>query len=589
MQDVQNTDDRGQTSPLIGIRPARIVEIREDELRSDYSWYTSWTTGCESIYALLSKFALLNCLPAREIASLFISRRCGRKTVLVERLDLDLREPELFDLPIIAKLCCTTEPAVTAGFVRPKYAHSLRETCPELRYCPQCLECGFHSALFQLTFIARCPIHHVALKQRCERCAGMIPYRLLPSVVQKPFLCPHCEACFAPALRAGPRQALRLSAETRSVLEHASEVACAKSQLLGGAQPLEKHFAFFGRGRLVLSARSIQRSQAEYEEFIDALLLHASGGLQESRLRASTKGDVEPGASVIQIVRGHDLPRPRIQQWRFARVAGRVRSDKGARRVPIGRKNPRKSRPLSLGSMPLTARNAGAECPTMDKVSGALRECGWDGKYAEDGKLEAIYPVYQGIRRHLFRHPLSAHQDCIRSAAMRMGRDVEGELIARFCPVAEAFLRWRMFWEGFGVPADLYRRPRHPAYGVLAWLCDGAPIGAQGWTTQGEQWLTHRVFAMQCLRNFYQWLSHCESAEDDRPQRWRRADVIGSCLTYWAAAGNDTPLHPLRVFIDTSFRRTVASPVEPSPAEHRVWHHGQLLRMHSARSGERHG
>jgi hypothetical protein len=92
-----------------------------------------------------------------------------------------------------------------------------------------------------------------------------------------------------------------------------------------------------------------------------------------------------------------------------------------------------------------------------------------------DSKLHAVYPVYQALRRHIWRRVLSAHKTCARSAAARMWWDVEGDVIARFSPVAEAFLRWRMFWEGFGVPADLFRTPRHPAFGVLAWLCDGAP------------------------------------------------------------------------------------------------------------------
>jgi len=148
--------------------------------------------------------------------------------------------------------------------------------------------------------------------------------------------------------------------------------------------------------------------------------------------------------------------------------------------------------------------------------------------------------------------------------------DVEGDLIARFCSAAEAFLRWRMFWEGFGVPADLFRRPRHPAYGLRTWLCDGAPVGAEGWTARGEQWLTHRVFAMQCIRNFYEWLSHCESTRNDRPHRWLHADVIGSCLTYWAAVGNDTISQPLRVFIDTSFQRDVAIARKRCPSGHRA-------------------
>ena len=60
--------------------------------------------------------------------------------------------------------------------------------------------------------------------------AGIIPYRLSPSLVRKPFLCPYCDCCFAPALHKGPRQDLRMSAETRSVFERASDMVPSVSQ-----------------------------------------------------------------------------------------------------------------------------------------------------------------------------------------------------------------------------------------------------------------------------------------------------------------------------------------------------------------------
>ncbi len=570
MTDIQSTDERvlGQKASLVGIRPARIVEIREDPLTPGYSWYKSWTTGCESMYALLSKFALLNCLPAREIANLFVSSTCGRKSLLVQQLNLDLRAPDAFDLPKIARLCRTAEASVRAGFVRGKYANNLVETCSDLRYCPECLERGFHSALFQLAFIPRCPIHHTALRQQCEHCGGIIPYSLSPSTLCKPFVCPHCDWCFAPALREGPKQDLRMSAEALSTLEHATDIACAKSQLFGSAQQLGKHFSFFGRGRLVLSGPSIQRSKDEYYRFIDAIVHHVDARLGDS------PADFSSAAIVVEIVRGRDLPQRRIPRRCFLNPSSRrwlsrskeqsartgVRHGAGSRRPPSESKNRPRGKVLS-------------ESVPAHSTFAHLRNYGWDGK------LLAIYPVYQAIRRYVYRQIVSTHRRCVRAAAMRMWWDVEGDLIARFCPAAEAFLRWRMFWEGFGVPADLFRSPRHPPYGVLAWLCDGAPICAEGWTAAGEQWLTHRVFAMQCVRNFYEWLSHCESKNGDRPSRWLRADIVGSYLTYWAASGNDTPQLPLRIFMDRSFVPKVRMQIQLCSLDHRDWHQRQLLRI----------
>lgn len=267
---VSLTDEQRASDAVLGrptctasVRAARIVELRDDTLRSKYSWYASWTSGCESIYALLCKFAWINCLSAREIAKLFVSSRCGRKRRILQQLDVDLREPDVFDVPKIARLCHTSPLTVGAGFVRGQYTQRLAETYPDLRYCPQCFESGFHSALLQLLSVSHCPIHHSALKQQCGHCAGLIPYRLSASLLHKPFACPHCAGCFAPALQEGPKRDLRMSAESRSMLAHARDITCAKSQLRAKLK-LDKHVSFYGRGRLVLGAPSMQRSQEDY-------------------------------------------------------------------------------------------------------------------------------------------------------------------------------------------------------------------------------------------------------------------------------------------------------------------------------------
>jgi hypothetical protein len=556
---------------ISSVRAARIVELRDDALRSEYSWYASWTTGCESIYALLCKFAWINCLSAREVAKLVVSSRCGRKERILQQLDVDLREPDVFDVSKIARLCHTDPLAVNAGFVRGTYTQRLAETYSDLRYCPQCLEQGFHSALFQLVSVRRCPLHHSALQQQCGQCAALIPYRLSASLLRKPFACPRCAECFAPALYEGPRRDLRMSAKSRSVLAQALDFAGAKTRLRAGLK-LDKHVSLYGRGRLVLGAPSMQRSQEEYDEFIDAILQSLMGDLRSPLVQPIMTDEVDPIAPVIQIVRGHDLPRPRIQPWRVL-AARRSPSAGACIPAPKGANHARKSQVPLPGSTHSPGPRAASKSRAEQKLLAQLSSSG------DDTKLQAIYPIYQAVRRHIFRQVLSAHRSCIRSAAARLSWDVEGALIVRFCPAAEAFLRWRMFWEGFGVPDDLFRKPRHVAFGLRAWLCEGAPICAEGWTAQGEQWLTHRVFAMQCVRHFYEWWSYCESTQGDRPQRWLRTDVIGNSLTYWAALGSDTPREPLRVFLDTKYQPTVARNGQSYPHSHLIWHLRQLVRV----------
>jgi hypothetical protein len=43
------------------------------------------------------------------------------------------------------------------------------------RYCPLCLECGYHSDLFQCVAVSCCPFHEVALNERCHCCGCSTP------------------------------------------------------------------------------------------------------------------------------------------------------------------------------------------------------------------------------------------------------------------------------------------------------------------------------------------------------------------------------------------------------------------------------
>jgi hypothetical protein len=93
-----------------------------------------------------------------------------------------------------------------------------------------------------------------------------------------------------------------------------------------------------------------------------------------------------------------------------------------------------------------------------------------------DHKFASILPLYRAVRRHVWRAAVGVHRPCARLAASQLDYDTEGQHIPTFCPVASAYLRWRMYWEGMRVPADLFRPPRHIPFGVLGWLCDGAPV-----------------------------------------------------------------------------------------------------------------
>ena len=87
--------------------------------------------------------------------------------------------------------------------------------------------------------------------------------------------------------------------------------------------------------------------------------------------------------------------------------------------------------------------------PPIEAETSSLLKRGWDNR------LKASYLVYSTVRRHLWRHVVSQHHACIFSAGSHLWWHMEGERTTGFCPVAEAFLRWRMHWEACGTPRYL--------------------------------------------------------------------------------------------------------------------------------------
>lgn len=524
-------------TPLVRSSPL-IVVVTSQAATPSYCWRTHWQTGYDSAFSLLSKFALLNGLSAVQIGMLFISAECGHKSALVRQLNIDLRDPTVFDLPTISQLCETTAETVAAGFVMGRFAASLIESTDVLRYCVECLARGFHSPLYQLKFIPQCPMHHLPLRQSCHYCGGIIPYRLTTAALKVPFACIHCQKDWAPTLRVPRADTIRLNAQESERLQNAIDVASMKSHLFGSTQNLDRHLSLFGIGRAVLAAPSTQRARQDYYDFIDGLVHRICPELPLSS---------ESPVAVTEVVHGHPLFRSRAH-GRRSRGASRGRHALGEADVPA---------------------------PQNRQEAEAAISFPWDGK------LKAIYPTYCALRRRVWRTHVSNHRSCASSAAVKLWWDVEGEGLATCCPMATAYLRWRMFWEGVRVPADLFRTPRHPPFGVLAWLCDGAPIGTEQWTPQGEQWLAHRVFAMDCIRNFYGWLTLSRSTRTAASTRWSRGAAGGYCLTHWAAAGNDSASDPLRIFLDIATLAVDArSPIESiTLGAHRRWHAAQLHKI----------
>ncbi|QSI31074.1 hypothetical protein GNX71_16440 [Variovorax sp. RKNM96] len=67
-----------------------------------------------------------------------------------------------------------------------------------VRFCPECLRACFHSPVFQLACIKRCPLHRCELVAACPRCGGAVGQPMFdPAWVRHPLACECCRAPFA--------------------------------------------------------------------------------------------------------------------------------------------------------------------------------------------------------------------------------------------------------------------------------------------------------------------------------------------------------------------------------------------------------
>ncbi|WP_175972080.1 hypothetical protein [Burkholderia sp. BCC0322] len=160
--------------------------------------YTSrpeWSSDGESMWMRLSKFSLFNRLSLHALAEL-VTARSGEAAPA----SADLRRADQFVSSRLAGLLEVPEATVLDGFCFGAGHPALVWADTELRYCPACLELGFHAAWFQWRFIERCPVHGWRLRCGCHKCAAVIPYALDSNMATYPLSCVHCHTSWVPML-----------------------------------------------------------------------------------------------------------------------------------------------------------------------------------------------------------------------------------------------------------------------------------------------------------------------------------------------------------------------------------------------------
>ncbi|WP_176317567.1 hypothetical protein [Burkholderia vietnamiensis] len=134
----------------------------------------------------------------------------------------------------------------------------------------------------------------------------------------------------------------------------------------------------------------------------------------------------------------------------------------------------------------------------------------------DDGDVDA-HGCYRAVRRWIMREYCTGHRACIATAARHLSWSLTGGTTTSFCPIAQAFLRWRCKWEGFGTPSALLQRPLHGPLGLAVWLSLYAPVAQRSWSYSACRWVTLHLLSRACIDSFRTFL-----AEADQPRMHRR-------------------------------------------------------------------
>lgn len=71
-------------------------------------------------------------------------------------------------------------------------------TSQQFRFCPDCLQSGYHARYFQIAALASCPIHRAGLRDTCPACHAPTPfYGICQELFRTPYCCWKCGAYYA--------------------------------------------------------------------------------------------------------------------------------------------------------------------------------------------------------------------------------------------------------------------------------------------------------------------------------------------------------------------------------------------------------
>jgi hypothetical protein len=504
------------------VKPARLILDPGGRLDPEWCWRDDWSSGFDSAYSLFMKFALLNQISAVEIAKVFVSQSCGKRSVVCKRPNVDLRDSSFFDRDVLKSVLRISDDQIRAAFLLDLLPTSSLHSSDCLRWCALCMQHGFHSSLFQITATAYCPIHQMALITNCKSCTAQIPYRLLSSNFSAPFKCPSCRADLAPSIRSDRREAYIPRLSERKFIDQLTSYFQKEEKAIPRRTSLRLQRQI-GRGDVVFSRPDEQGYLSRYIGFMSQVL----------------------------VMQGF----PRMQRQAPLAIERVERTVRGVAR-----------------SIMYEDDNEECDGPTAWNCIGP-REAPRPRLPAD---FASIRQVYRSIRRNLWRHQLKKHRTCIVSACRHLWWDVAGEVTTSFCPVADAFIHWRMMWEGCGTPRYLYSKSERDLHGIAGWISARPAPCPNYWSEGTRHWVLDHIFSSTCIESYRELLVAGLGNQARGKQYWRRSAPVVRYDTYWAVAGADTLNHPATVYVRSPMASFLVTPTDGEGTLHRYNHYSAL-------------
>jgi hypothetical protein len=504
------------------MKPARFLLNHPHRISPAWCWREKWFTGLDSAYGLLMKFAKLNALTAREVAHVVIGRKSGKRTAILAKPTVDLRDFSVFDMDIMAELFHTSTSQIQGAFLFASLPNSKSKSSENLRWCAKCAALGFHTPIFQMHVLRYCPIHAIPLQSACDFCKQPIPYRLQTDVAKQPFCCPACGFDLAPGIRLDQEKVLKLGVAERLGLHEAMEFLKFEETTLPVKLEINKKRLQLGQGELIISAGDEFGYFSRYIGFICHVIRDL--GYEVNTLQSP-------------------LPMERVER-------------------------------IEYGDFESTESEAAEWLESNQSASRSMLRSRPPENWDEE--LDTIVTLYRSIRRHIWRHVVVKHQQCIESGSEHLWWHMEGEATKAFCPVAEAFIRWRMLWEGCSTPKYLNAKSRKEPFGLIGWLSARPSPCPPHWSYATRLWVTKHIFANACLESFRERLMVAQKNSQRGEIFWSKARSAVQYDTYWAVTGRDSKTSPAVVYVRCPMEEEISPLLQNRGKEHFNMHLAQL-------------